>query len=124
MVTYSDLPIEIINKIINYTDVVVFRNGKYINRINKNDYRYKILNKKKEPIWLGNNKWMFCFKLYDGINNRGFVMEHYINQYDNFHYLYKKEFVKHESGIFEFENIKHYVFDKEGNCRQFFNYTQ
>jgi hypothetical protein len=58
MINYFDLPIEIINKIINYTDVVVFRNGKYINRINKNDYRYKIANKKKEPVWLGKNKWI------------------------------------------------------------------
>jgi len=124
MIKYCDLPIEIINKIINYTDVVVFRHGKYIDRINKNDERYKIINNKKNPIWIGKNKWMICFKLYDGINNRGFTMENYINQYDNFHYLYKKEFVKHESGIFEFKNIIHYVFDKEGNCRKIFNYIQ
>ena len=124
MINYSDLPIEIINKIINYTNVVVFRHGKYIDRINKNDERYTIINNKKEPIWLGKNKWMFCFKLYDSINRRGFTMEHYINQFDNLHYLYKKEFIKHESGIFEIENIIHYVFDKEGNCRQIFNYIQ
>lgn len=124
MINYSDLPIEIINKIINYTNVVVFRHGKYIDRINKNDERYKIINNKKQPIWLGKNNWMFCFKLYDGINKHGFTMEHYINQFDNLHYLYKKEFIKHESGIFEFENIIHYVFDKEGNCRQIFNYIQ
>lgn len=124
MINYSYLPIEIINKIINYTDVVVFRHGKYIDRINKNDERYKIINNKKEPIWLGNNKWMFCFKLYDGINKRGFTMEHYINKFDNFHYLYKKEFIKHESGIFDNERVTKYIFDKEGNCRKFFNYIQ
>lgn len=124
MINYSYLPIEIINKIINYTDVVVFRHGKYIDRINKNDERYKIINNKKEPIWLGNNKWMFCFKLYDGINKRGFTMEHYINQFDNFHYLCKKEFIKHESGIFDNERVSKYIFDIEGNCRQIFNYIQ
>ena len=124
MINYNDLPIEIINKIINYTDIVFFRHGKYINRINKNDYRYKLINKKKEPIWFGKNKWMFCFKLYDGLNKRGFVMQHYINPYDNLHYLYKKEFIKHESGIFEFENITTYVFDKQGICRQIFSYIQ
>ena len=40
MVDFSQLPIELINIIINYTDVVVYRNGKYLNRIQKNDKRY------------------------------------------------------------------------------------
>jgi hypothetical protein len=39
----NDLPIELINKIINYTNVVTFYNGKYYNRIMKNDKRYTML---------------------------------------------------------------------------------
>jgi hypothetical protein len=38
-----NLPIEIVNKIINYTGVVTFYKGKYYNKIPKNDKRYKML---------------------------------------------------------------------------------
>lgn len=37
------LPIELINKIINYTGVVTFFNGKYYNRIPRSDPRYAML---------------------------------------------------------------------------------
>lgn len=33
------LPDVLIHKILNYTNIVVYRNGKYINRINKLDKR-------------------------------------------------------------------------------------
>ena len=49
MVDFSQLPIELINIIINYTDVVVYRNGKYLNRIQKND--------KRSPIRRQFNRW-------------------------------------------------------------------
>jgi hypothetical protein len=124
MVDYKNLPIYIINKIINYTGVVVYRHGKYMNRINKNNRRYNIINKKKLPIWFNKNKWLFCFKIFNGIDNRGFIMEHYHDRLNNLHYLSKKEFIKYESGVFEYENIINYIFDKQGKCRQIFNYIQ
>lgn len=37
------LPVELINKIINYTGVVTFYKGKYYNKIPKNDNRYTML---------------------------------------------------------------------------------
>lgn len=40
---FDSLPIEIINKIINYTGVVTFYKGKYYNRIQKDDPRYTML---------------------------------------------------------------------------------
>ena len=42
---YSQLPDVLINKIINYTNVITYRYGKYINKISKNDERYKLLDK-------------------------------------------------------------------------------
>jgi hypothetical protein len=39
---FKFLPDVLIHNIINYTDVVVYRHGKYINRLNKNDIRYKL----------------------------------------------------------------------------------
>ena len=38
-----ELPIEIINKIINYTGVVTFYKGKYYNKIPQTDFRYQML---------------------------------------------------------------------------------
>ena len=40
-----NLPIEIKNKIINYTNVVTFYKGKYYNKISKSDERYELLKK-------------------------------------------------------------------------------
>ena len=47
---YKYLPAVLINKIIHYTDVIVYRHGKYINRIDKNDKRYRILQTIPKPI--------------------------------------------------------------------------
>jgi hypothetical protein len=50
---FKNLPDELIHIIINYTDVVVYRHGKYINRIKKNDYRYNLLRSVSRPIYIG-----------------------------------------------------------------------
>lgn len=50
MVDPTKLPIELVHKIINYTNVVTFRNGRYINRLKKDDYRYEILKAIVKPI--------------------------------------------------------------------------
>ena len=39
----KQLPIELINKIINYTGVITFFNGKYYNRMPRSDPRYAML---------------------------------------------------------------------------------
>ena len=46
---FNKLSDHLINIIINYTDVLVLRNGKYMNRISKNDYRYKLLERIPRP---------------------------------------------------------------------------
>ena len=47
------LPIELKNKIINYTNVVTFFKGKYYNKISSNDKRYEMLKKViKLPIFI------------------------------------------------------------------------
>lgn len=50
---FKELPDELIHIIINYTDVIVYRHGKYINRIKKNDYRYNLLSRVPRPIYIG-----------------------------------------------------------------------
>lgn len=49
---FKNLPDIIIHIIINYTDVVVYRHGKYINRIKKNDCRYNLLRNVSMPIYI------------------------------------------------------------------------
>ena len=53
---FKDLPDELIHIIINYTDVIVNRHGKYINRIKKNDYRYHLLSSVPRPIYIGQHR--------------------------------------------------------------------
>ena len=56
---FAYLPEVLIHKIINYTDVLSYRNGKYIDRINKKDNRYNLLQKgftsELLELWFSNN---------------------------------------------------------------------
>lgn len=47
---YKYLPDVLIHKIIHYTNVIVYRHGKYMNKLNKNDERYRILQTIPKPI--------------------------------------------------------------------------
>lgn len=123
MVDFSTLPTEIINIIINYTDVIVYRHGKYLNRIPKNDKRYNILKHIRLPIWCGPNRWIFYFKFYDNIDKRGLAMEHIYNTNNNRHYLSKKEMIKCDDGSIMTVKQTDYIFDLNGECHKIVNYT-
>ena len=100
MLCFSKLPIDLINIIISYNDTIVLRNGKYIDRINKLDPRYKIVNQRKIPIWFDKNRWMFYFKIFNGFENRGFCFEHRYEMNNDLHYFTKLVIFNNKNGSF------------------------
>jgi len=80
---FKELPDDLIHKIINYTDIIVYRNGKYINRIKKNNVKYSILYTIPRPIKIGENKVLlklisFSYEI------KGYIIK----------YLYDEQFIK------------------------------
>jgi hypothetical protein len=78
---FKFLPDVLINKIINYTDVITFRNGKYIDRIPKNDNRYKILETVPRPIKVGTNKVLLRLINYSYHEPSGYLIEYIFGNY-------------------------------------------
>lgn len=108
---WSNLPVELINKIINYTGVITFYKGKYYNKIQKDDPRYAMLMSIRNPMCIDKCKTIIHlqkhigesyntprFKLFyfDIKNNAGEIMKHML-------YI-----IKHGHG-----NITAYTFTKE-----------
>jgi hypothetical protein len=110
---FSNLPDVLIHKIINYSDVLTYRNGKYINRINKNDKRYNLLKKITRPIFIGNNKVLLRLINYDMI---GYFIEYEFKN-DSI-ILNVKVFCREIDGYDKYFNIKSneiYLFDINNN---------
>lgn len=90
MVDFSKLPTELINIIINFTDVIIYRDGEYINRIPKDDERYSIINTRIKPIKICNNTLLFKFIFHNGIDKKYLLFEQIYNKSTNKHYLTQK----------------------------------
>jgi hypothetical protein len=75
---FKYLPEELKQIIINYTDIIVCRHGKYLNRINKEDYRYNILEKIPKPIRLGQHR--ILIKLLN-TNRQGYFLEYIVGMF-------------------------------------------
>lgn len=73
---FKNLPNELINIIISYTDKVAYRNGKYINRGRKYNSKYSILYRIPRPISVGTNKILLKLINYEINNVHGYLIEY------------------------------------------------
>ena len=132
MVDFSLLPNPIINMIINYTDVVVYRHknesrpGIYLNRLNPNDEKYKLIkNICQSPSCFGVNKFKICVKTQE---ENGFRCHFIIYTYDkchNKHYFTNCTFAKTDACIKNYNySPKTYILDSNNKYRLIVKYTQ
>jgi hypothetical protein len=54
---FSHLPLELINLILKYLNVISYRNGKYIDKIMDHDKRYDIIRRIQRPIKISSNQY-------------------------------------------------------------------
>lgn len=117
---FKYLPDELIHIIINYTDVIVYRHGKYIKRINKKDYRYILLKNIPIPIFVGRHKVLLRLINYNLIG--------YFIEYDTQQNLTKvniRFFHREIDGFDKYYDIKSndtYIFDINNRWSKIVNY--
>ena len=114
------LPDEIIHQIINYTDVVVYRHGKYINRINKDDNRYKLLEKIPRPIKIGQSR--FLIKLLNE-NREGYFLEYIVSMYIKLNIKYVSYQIDGFDRYLETKSFFQYIYDINNNWSRIINYS-
>ena len=118
---FKNLPDEIIHIIVNYTDVVVYRHGKYINRFTKNDNRYTLLNKIPRPIFIGRRKVLLRLT---NCNLIGYFIEYDIH--DNISKMNIRFFHREIDGFDKYFDIRTndtYIFDANNKWSKQIHYV-
>lgn len=118
---FKDLPDEIIHIIVNYTDVVVYRHGKYINRFFKNDNRRNLLNKIPRPIFIGQCKVLLRLM---NCESNGYLIKY--NTEENFTKMNILFFHKEIDGFDKYFDIKSndtYIFDANNKWSKQIHYV-
>jgi len=114
------LPDELISTIVNYTDVIVYRRGKYINRLNKDDNRYHLVNRIPQPLFT--NRYRVLLRLED-TNYKGYFLnydtsENLITLNVKFVYRMQDGFDKY----YEYKSNTTYLFDSSNKWRKIVDY--
>lgn len=108
---FKYLPQDLVPHIIEYTGKIVYRNGKYINRLQKDDIRYKILLKMPKPIKVGTNRMLVRLLNMREVNRPGYFIEYIIG----FCRRVNIKFVTHEVDGFdryiETKSFLQYIFE-------------
>jgi hypothetical protein len=117
---FKYLPNEIINQIINYTDIVVYRYGKYMNRISKDDKRYKLVEKIPKPIKIGLSR--FLIKLLNK-NREGYFLEYVIGMYIKINIKFVSYEIDGFDRYLETKSFFQYIFDINNNWSKILYYS-
>ena len=133
---FINLPKELIHLILEYSDAIVYRHGKYMNRILKNDKRYTIVQYIiDKPFHYTTNKFYIWFpfpknvdkdkeQLYDGfVYKYHFIdkMMHIIKQY--YHCIQDTSSSLNPKYIYSNKNITQYLIDANGLWRITVSYS-
>ena len=111
---FSLLPFDIINQILTYDGSIKFRNGKYINQISLNDYRYKLL-KEIQPFYFFEEHINYDTYSYLGyVGNSSFCIEKW----------YCPGTTDYTVNITHIENVHNWNYFQDGICYKCFFYTR
>lgn len=115
---FGNLPTVVINKILTYTNVIKYRNGKYIDTIPPEDIRYKLLSKTLKPIRFSNSDKYFTFDLINKktLDWNGYLLTYFLpnntnnTNNNNCHLLNIQRLTRVNNGY-----DKYYVFGKKNS---------
>jgi hypothetical protein len=117
---FKYLPDEIVQIIINYTNIVVYRNGKYINRLNKNDNRKYLVSNIPRPILI--DRYKILLRLKDK-NCKGYFLNY--DTTDNLLTVNVRFVYREMDGFDKYYIIKSnitYLFDANNKWRKIVDY--
>lgn len=117
---FSKLPEVLVNKILNYTNIITFRHGKYMDKIDKKDERYQLVEKLPKPIKISENSYRI--PLLNKINSKGYILQFVQREKKHYvHICFNKE-----SNRFLTYNVKSsatYNFDMNNRYMKTVNYN-
>ena len=85
---FAHLPLEIINLILKYLNVISYRNGKYIDKITHDDIRYDMIRRIHRPIKISNNQYYIALRNLNNLNNMRISISVNYAIYDNHIIIY------------------------------------
>ena len=122
MELFSKLPDVLLQQIINYTDIIVYRHGKYINRLTKDDVRYKLLSKIPKPLKLGSRLILLKLVNYKSDNPIGYFIMYKFVSVSSIK-ISIKIFKKINTGVYVEKSYTTYIQDMNNNMSKLISYA-
>ena len=122
MELFSKLPDVLLQQIINYTDIIVYRHGKYINRLTKDDVRYILLSKIPKPLKLGSRLILLKLVNYKSDNQIGYFIMYKFESVSSIK-ISIKFFKKRNTGVYVEKSHATYIQDMNNNMSKLISYT-